>query len=180
MRHCDQRNAEPGFFQRDQLAAIVRSLKISTMYVSKENALKIPFDFKTYMTKAEEIALINSGAMENFIDYKTVARLWLGSNKLSVLQPVHNINGTLNKSGEITHSVNLYVTLRQKEQQIEFFITNLGKDRMILGHPWLCKFNPKINWTDRTLTGKLKIATTAAKKQKHILLMRQLITDPQK
>jgi hypothetical protein len=31
------------------------------MYVSKENALEIPFDFKTYMAKAEEIALINSG-----------------------------------------------------------------------------------------------------------------------
>jgi hypothetical protein len=72
MRHCDRRNAEPGFFRRDQLAAVVRSLKISTMYVSKENTLKIPFDFKTYMAKAEETALIDSGATENFIDYQTV------------------------------------------------------------------------------------------------------------
>jgi hypothetical protein len=43
------------------------------MYVSKENALEIPFDFKTYMAKAKEIALVNSGATENFIDYQTVA-----------------------------------------------------------------------------------------------------------
>jgi hypothetical protein len=42
------------------------------MYVSKKNVLEIPFDFKTYMGKAVEKALINSGAMENFIDYKTV------------------------------------------------------------------------------------------------------------
>jgi hypothetical protein len=42
------------------------------MYVSKENALKIPFDFKTYMAKAKETALVDSGATENFIDYKTV------------------------------------------------------------------------------------------------------------
>jgi hypothetical protein len=45
------------------------------MYVSKENTLKIPFDFKTYMAKAQETALIDSGAIENFIDYKTVAQL---------------------------------------------------------------------------------------------------------
>jgi hypothetical protein len=42
------------------------------MYVSKENTLEIPFDFKTYMAKAEEIALVNSRATENFIDYQTV------------------------------------------------------------------------------------------------------------
>jgi hypothetical protein len=54
------------------------------MYVSKENALEIPFDFKTYMAKAEEVALVNSGAMENFIDYQTVVWLRLGSNKLAI------------------------------------------------------------------------------------------------
>jgi hypothetical protein len=54
------------------------------MYVSKENALEIPFDFKTYMAKAKEIALVDSGAMENFIDYQIVVRLRLGSIKLSV------------------------------------------------------------------------------------------------
>jgi hypothetical protein len=109
MRHRNRRNAEPGFFQRDQLAAIVRSLKISTMYVSKENALKIPFDFKTYMAKAKEVALIDSGAMENFIDYQTVVQLRLGSNKLAMPRPVHNVDGTPNKSGEITHSVDVTI-----------------------------------------------------------------------
>jgi hypothetical protein len=88
------------------------------MYVSKENTLEIPFDFKTYMAKAEEVALIDSGATENFIDYQTVVQLRLGSNKLAVPQPVHNIDGTPNKSGEITHSVDLYVQLGNREQRI--------------------------------------------------------------
>jgi hypothetical protein len=98
------------------------------MYVSKENALEIPFDFKTYMAKAEEIALVDSGATENFIDYQTVARLRLGSNKLATPRPVHNVDGTPNKSGEITHATDLYVRLRNKEQCVRFFVTNLGKD----------------------------------------------------
>jgi len=43
------------------------------MYVSKSNALEIPFTFKTYMAQAEEKALVDSSATENFINYKTVA-----------------------------------------------------------------------------------------------------------
>jgi gag-polyprotein putative aspartyl protease len=183
MRHCNRRNAEPGFFRRDQLAAVVRSLKISTMYVSKENALEIPFDFKTYMAKAEEVALVDSGATENFINYQTVVQLRLGSNKLAIPRPVHNVNGTPNKSGEITHSIDLYVQLGNREQRVQFFVTNLGKDHMILGHLWLRTFNPQINWTKGNLQGKLEISTTAAKQQigqTHALLARWLTADPEK
>jgi hypothetical protein len=153
------------------------------MYVSKENALKIPFDFKTYMAKAEEVALVDSGAMENFIDYQTVVWLRLGSNKLTIPQPVHNIDGTPNKSGEITHSIDLYIQLGNKEQRVRFFVTNLGKDRMILGHLWLRTFNPQIDWTKGNLQGKLEVSTTATKQQigqAHTLLARWLTADPEK
>jgi hypothetical protein len=73
--------------------------------------------------------------------------------------------------------------LRQKEQIIKFFVTNLRKDRMILGHPWLCKFNPQINWTAGTMKGMLEVTTTATKQQiaqQHVLQARRLIADPQK
>jgi gag-polyprotein putative aspartyl protease len=153
------------------------------MYVSKENALKIPFDFKTYMAKAEEAALVDSGATENFIDYQTVVRLRLGSSKLATPRPVHNVDGTPNKSGEITHATDLYVRLGNKEQRVRFFVTNLGKDRMILGHPWLRTFNPQINWEKGRLQGKLEISTAAAKRQiaqTHVLLARRLTAEPEK
>jgi hypothetical protein len=52
------------------------------MYVSNLNALEIPFSFKTYMAQAEEKALVDGRPTENFIDYKPVACLRLGSNKL--------------------------------------------------------------------------------------------------
>jgi hypothetical protein len=45
------------------------------MYVRKKNTLKIPFNFQTYMARVEETALVDSGAMENFIDKGTVK--WL-------------------------------------------------------------------------------------------------------
>jgi hypothetical protein len=43
-----------------------------------------------------EIALVDSGATENFIDPHTVERLQLPIQKLQQPQIIYNINGTLN------------------------------------------------------------------------------------
>ncbi len=32
-----------------------------------------------------------------------------------------------------------------------FLITNLGKDKVILGYPWFSTFEPKIQWREATL-----------------------------
>jgi hypothetical protein len=34
-----------------------------------------------------------------------------------------------------------------------FYVTNLGSDKMILGYPWLCTFNPDIDWPSCKLIG---------------------------
>jgi hypothetical protein len=142
------------------------------MYVSKKNALEIPFDFKTYMGGRKEKALVDSGAMENFIDYKTVKWLKLGTKKLTPAWPVFNIDGTHNKAGTIDQTIHLYTKLGETEQCLQFFVTDLGKDCMILGYPWLQTFNPDINWTNGKLKGQLSVQTTVSKAQqaKHTAL----------
>jgi len=56
----------------------------------------MPFNLYTFKDKVEEHALVNSGATANFIDYKTVARLQLGTQKLEHIRSVKNIDGTMN------------------------------------------------------------------------------------
>jgi hypothetical protein len=58
---------------------------------------------------AEEVALIDSGAMENFIDQETIKKLKLGSKKLSEPVQLRNINGTYNQLGSVTHFIDLLV-----------------------------------------------------------------------
>ena len=48
------------------------------------------------------MALVDSGATGNFIDYSTVKRLGLGTKKLNQVRTVANIDGTLNRAGTIT------------------------------------------------------------------------------
>jgi hypothetical protein len=50
-----------------------------------------------------------------------------------------------------------------------FFVTNLGKDRIILGYPWFEAFNPKIDWKEGRLLGpRMELKTTGAINQEHV------------
>ena len=78
------------------------------------------------------------------------------------------MNGTKNQGGQITHCVHLYVQYENKQKRSKFFVTNLGKDQLILGYPWLEEFNLEINWTDGKLLGThihLKTLAIIAKEQ---------------
>jgi len=49
-----------------------------------------------YKNQAEQIALIDSGATDNFIDYRTVAWLQLGTQRIPQPRKVINVDGTEN------------------------------------------------------------------------------------
>jgi len=77
---------------------------------------------------AEEIALVDSGATENFIDQETIKKLKLRTKKLETLVGLRNIDGTFNKSRQITHYLNLLVSRGTKKNSECFYVTNLGSD----------------------------------------------------
>ena len=66
------------------------------MYISRRNAIEIPFSLSHYQGMAEETALLDSGATENFIDHTTVVCLRLGMKKLEKPRQVFNVDGTYN------------------------------------------------------------------------------------
>src|SRR5712672_1848800 len=143
----------PGFLKGPKLAAIVRTLRLRKLYISRFTSVMMPFDLYSQKGRQEERALVDSGATANFIDYKTVKRLGLGSKKLDQMRTVKNIDGTLNVAGNITHACNLLVSQGRKQERTRFFVTNLGGDRFIFGYPWLAAFNPDINWPEAIVKG---------------------------
>ena len=123
------------------------------MYISRFNSVKLPIKVHSFKGQAEEVALIDSGATESFVDFKTVARLRLGTKRLPQKRPIRNIDGTSNQSGDITHYCDLLVSRGDKKEKTRFYVTNLGNDRFILGYPWLAEFNPQIDWPSATMIG---------------------------
>ena len=55
--------------------AWMQALRLDTMYLSERNSMKIPFAFQSNQLKAEEVALLDSGAMETFITQNKVKQL---------------------------------------------------------------------------------------------------------
>jgi hypothetical protein len=124
------------------------------MYTSTVNALKISITFQHQRAMVAGKALIDSGIMENFIDYRTAVQWRLNTKDLWRPRKVYNVDGTENQGGIISKSCVLQV--HHGEQQIaqQFYVTNLGQDHIILGYPWLREFNLDIDWEEGQLVGE--------------------------
>jgi hypothetical protein len=65
--------------------------------------MNIPFSFICAHGMAEETALLDCGATENFMDQRMVERLGIGTRKMKQPRRVFNVDGTENKHGTLTH-----------------------------------------------------------------------------
>jgi len=100
----------------------------------------------TSSKRAETPALLDSGATENFINHQYAQQLHLPVKRLAIPRKVFNVDGTTNQKGDITFYSDLEVRIGEKRTNMQFFLTELGPQRMILGYPWFAAMQPKINW----------------------------------
>src|SRR6202789_2149357 len=68
----------------------------------------------------------------------------------------YNVDGTENKKGLIKSYVDLEFQLGEQKFKEQFYdnVTGLGKQKIILGFPWLHKHNPIIDWKKGEITWK--------------------------
>jgi hypothetical protein len=64
---------------------------------------------------------------------------------------IYNIDDTTNKSGQITHYLSLAVTTAGKTQEMRFLITDIGREDVFLGYPWLSTYKPRFSWRHGTI-----------------------------
>jgi len=98
-------------------------------------------------------ALIDSGAEGTFIDKKFTEQNGIALIPIGKKIQIFNADGTENNSGTIESYIWLKIQMGKKKISTRFLITELGRDKMILGLPWLKQYNPKIDWN----TGKVDI-----------------------
>jgi hypothetical protein len=95
---------------------------------------------------ADKQALVDSGATDNFMHPAFTKRMGLGLRELPNPKKIFNIDNTTNKSGMITHYLNLNVQTNRIHKEMQFLVTNIGHEEILLGYPWLATFEPKFNW----------------------------------
>ncbi len=96
--------------------------------------------------RAEAIALIDSGATENFMNLEYAKWLQLPIKQMNEPRKLLNVDGTENKSGELRCYTDLQVQTGTNHTNLRFYLTELGEQKAILGYPWFAAVQPKIDW----------------------------------
>jgi hypothetical protein len=118
------------------------------MYLGKGNAIKVGFSLCTSNAKADQIALLDSGATECFIHPEVARQLEIPLQAMEQPKKVTNVDRTANRARRITQEVTMDVKLEGKTKPIKFFVTDTGTDDFIFGFSFLTIFNPIIDWTN--------------------------------
>jgi hypothetical protein len=100
---------EGGFSKCLNPMAWVRALRCNTMYITHYRSMRVPVSIRTSYFMADKKALVDSGATDNFMHPAFAKRMGLGLQELPTPKKIFNIDNTSNKSGMITHFLDLNV-----------------------------------------------------------------------
>jgi hypothetical protein len=96
--------------------------------------------------------MLDSGVTAVFINERFVSQHNILCRPLIRPIALHNINGSINKTGSLTHFARLTMNISSKyTEKLDFLITDLGPEDIILGLSWLRQINPKVNWDTGTM-----------------------------
>ena len=94
-------------------------------------------------------ALVDSRCTYTGIDEQLVKDRRIQTKKINFSFKVFNADGI--KNGEVTKVAPLEVEINGHKETLEAAVMDLDRTDMFLGHDWLVKPNPEVNWKNRTI-----------------------------
>jgi hypothetical protein len=141
----DQLQRDPALLAEVKRRGIGGPRQPSSRRSSTPEELSLPITLITKRHTVHESALIDSGANQNLMDAGFARAHRLGARRVRNVCRMYNINGTLHaKSG--THYVDLEIVTNAQTHVCRFLLMDLSDNVIVLGFPWLCKFEPQISW----------------------------------
>lgn len=133
--------------QRGPDAKLAKELRVH-LKERKKREMFVSVQVETLDTKKRRQvkALLDSGCTISCIDRDYCKSEGMTMVPLEESVQATNADGSVNNGGLITHYVELRMTIKEHKEKWRFLVTSLGKTRLYLGHDWLTKHNPSINW----------------------------------
>jgi len=94
-------------------------------------------------------ALVDSGCTHTGIDEQLVKDKRIQTKPINFSFEVFNANGTKNR--EVTKIAPLEIKINGQKETLEAAVMDLNGTDMFLGHDWLVKHNPEVNWKNGTI-----------------------------
>jgi hypothetical protein len=106
-------------------------------------------------------SLVDCGASGLFMDVAYVQEKEIETKRLADPIQVRNVDGSPNENGPITEVADMLLHYKGHTERVTFAVTRLGKEKIILGLPWLKAHNPEIDW----VSGDVKMTRCPARCQ---------------
>src|SRR5260370_36504494 len=114
--------------------------------MSAQKSMTVRFFIQSITKRAKVVTLLDSGATKNFMNLSYAKWLKLSIKQLPKPRKLFNVNGTENRSGDLCYYTILNVHTGSTTVPLQFFLSNLGEHKAILGYPWFAAVQPKIDW----------------------------------
>src|SRR5580693_3213625 len=138
--------SKPGFYPSLIRSALIKRTQTSDVYILSRKSMTVRFFIHTKSKRAEALALVDSGATENFMNLNYAHYLRLPIQRLATPRKLYNVDGSSNRSGDLLYYTDLAVQTGDRRVNLRFFLSNLGENKAILGYPWFAAMQPKIDW----------------------------------
>ncbi len=99
-------------------------------------------------------ALVDSGCTSSTINRAFVEKHNIPTHVTAAPITVYNADRSKNSAGQITAFAELRIIIGDHAEHIDLAVTDLKDHDIFLGHDWLARHNPLINWQ----TGKMTFA----------------------
>jgi len=94
-------------------------------------------------------ALVDSRCTHTGIDKQLVKDKRIQTKSIDFSFEVFNADGTKNR--EVTKVAPLEIKINGHKKILEVVVMDLDRTDMFLGHDWLVKHNPEVNWRNGTI-----------------------------
>ena len=117
-----------------------------------EQTIHLPIRLAAETQIIETTTLIDCGATRNFINISLLSKANFPLHHLP--KPIHayNVDGTANVKGTIRWKAHMEILFSHSKENADLMVLSLGRQQVILGMPWLHKWNPKIDWISNTVS----------------------------
>jgi hypothetical protein len=96
--------------------------------------------------------MLDSDVTAIFINERFVSQHNILRRPLTRPIALHNIDSSINKAGSLTHFAHLTMNISSKyTEKLDFLITDLGPEDIILELPWLHRINSEVDWDTGTM-----------------------------
>ena len=110
-----------------------------------ERTIRLPIKLATGTQIVKTTALIDCGATGNFIDIGLLSKANFPLQRLPKPIRAYNVDGTTNIKGTIRWKAHMDILFSHSKEKTDLMVLSLGQQQVILGMPWLRKWNPRID-----------------------------------